>query len=62
MSFTSLLKFILHICLNIGPAAKLNEDIQENTEVNTIMNTMLTEVPQTIELPSPVMLPAVVEA
>jgi len=51
MSFTSLLKFILHICLNIGPAAKLNEDIQENTEVNTIMNTMLTEVPQTIELP-----------
>ena len=45
MSYTPLLKFMLHICLNIGPAAKLNEDIQENTEANTMMNTMMTEVP-----------------
>jgi len=51
MSYTPLLKFILHICLNIGPATKLNEDIQENTEVNTMANTMMTEVPQMIELP-----------
>ena len=32
---------MLHICLNIGPAAKLNEDIQENPD----QNTMMTEVP-----------------
>ena len=47
MSYTPLLKFMLHICLNIGPAAKLNEDI-ENNENNTIM---MTELPQVTEVP-----------
>lgn len=59
MAYTPLLKFVLHICLNIGPASKLNEDIQENTEANIVSNTMMTELP--IEVPQLVELTQVVE-